>query len=303
MPFNIFADILEFLGFSQQQTLDAPEGEIPAVFTSGPVTLKLQIQDADSLDKPREHDLQTGEYWIGEAADRTIRVRSEQAGDGTPRRGFVSGRHCCIRVGGEGLASIQDTDSTNGTYVNNKKIGAEPLLLRKPPVEIRLGGVEEPGLAPNYAAKPRICLLFGESAAVNLADGGALATPIAPQLKPAILVQASQSYALLPGDLPYTIGRSERCKVAIPAVYLGVPHQHLSIERFTEHGALTRIVTNWYGGKSASVHLNNRLVENNPFVWTWDGTVELARNAKGKNNVTCSLSLKRPGGPALRSKP
>ncbi|MFM8331450.1 MAG: FHA domain-containing protein [Candidatus Methylumidiphilus sp.] len=302
MLFNLFTSIFRFLGVSQQQPDDLQAGDIPAVFTASPTTLKLQIQDAASPELPREIELTAGEYSLGESADSMIQVHSQQVKEGVVQRGFVSRKHGCIRVTDAGGVSIEDSGSANGTYVNNRKIGAGPLAL-KLPVEIRLGGVEEPGQAAQYAAKPRLYLLAGEAAVANPVDSGVSATPIAPELNPAYLVLGGKSYPLLPGDLPYAIGRSERCRLQIPAVYLGIPHQHLSIDKFTENGAVTRIITNWYGGKSASVHVRNRLVTDNPFVWPWDETVELARNAKGRNNVTCALTLKKPGSLVANAKP
>jgi CheY-like chemotaxis protein len=89
------------------------------------------------------HELSGGWATIGRADGNTFQIVESS----------ISGRHCEVRLQGDELV-VRDLLSTNGTFVQNKKI-AEAVL--KPGQTLRLGNVElrlEPSAAPAAKAKP-----------------------------------------------------------------------------------------------------------------------------------------------------
>ncbi len=119
------------------------------------VVLELQNQTANVRTITVRHDIV-----IGRGADCSLRLSSPQ----------VSRRHCIMRVGRSGV-TIADLDSSNGTWVNGKRVPSgvrQPLddlcelavgpicfrvrLLGQPPLE--QGLTEVPGPAEQSPAKP-----------------------------------------------------------------------------------------------------------------------------------------------------
>jgi hypothetical protein len=97
------------------------------------------------------------EVRLGAAPVRVGRVKSNRivlAGDRA-----VSRQHCCFQLNPRtGVLTVRDLDSSNGTYLNGRRLGGEPALVR-PGDQVRVGAtvltyVVEAGAAPRGEPVP-----------------------------------------------------------------------------------------------------------------------------------------------------
>jgi pSer/pThr/pTyr-binding forkhead associated (FHA) protein len=69
-------------------------------------------------DKRHEVTLEDQAFVIGRSRKSDLKINDAK----------MSGRHCSIKLSG-GRAFIKDLESTNGTYINNKKVQQSPLYI------------------------------------------------------------------------------------------------------------------------------------------------------------------------------
>ncbi|MCX5382128.1 FtsK/SpoIIIE domain-containing protein [Streptomyces sp. NBC_00083] len=167
-------------------SLGAPAQDEPA--HDGPAPARLHV--VAGPDAGGVHLLHGGRITIGRSTESDVALDDPD----------VSRRHCTVTVGEDGGVSVADLDSTNGTRVDGREIGARPVRLA-----------------------PGALLRIGESA-LRLAPGGpdtepSLATtpdgeghlritpaPAAPHLGAQQAGAAAQSGARAPGDASYAFG-------------------------------------------------------------------------------------------------
>ena len=92
----------------------------------GSMTPKL-IEPAVGMVRTREISIPKEEFLIGRGSDCDLRLNDED----------ISRHHCLIRVRGQ-EATLSDLGSSNGTFVNGKRVLSQVLL--RSADEIRVGG-------------------------------------------------------------------------------------------------------------------------------------------------------------------
>lgn len=131
------------------------------------VVLELQDQPSNVRRVTVRHDIV-----IGRGSDCNLRLSAPQ----------VSRRHCFLRVGREGV-SITDLDSSNGTFVEGKRIKPGSRVTLASGTQLAVGPVrfvvhvrEEAVSSDVLQAGSLAALSAGDDSAVNVGDIGATAT-------------------------------------------------------------------------------------------------------------------------------
>jgi pSer/pThr/pTyr-binding forkhead associated (FHA) protein len=123
----------------------------------GIMTPKL-IEPAVGMERTREITVPKEEFLIGRGSDCDLRVNDED----------VSRHHCLIRVRGP-EATLSDLGSSNGTFVNGKRVLSQVTLVSGD--EIRLGKCQflvDLGDRPEGVSMPQVTDPLAATRKINL---------------------------------------------------------------------------------------------------------------------------------------
>jgi hypothetical protein len=194
-----------------------------------------------------ELDLPPGIYQVGRSPGANFQINHPS----------VSGSHCQITVEAAG-AAIKDLGSTNGTWIDGRRIQEQPL---RPGQSLRLGQVD---LVFDPQAPPPTGLHLASTPAVAVAAGPPAAPPLPARLaepRPAAPPAGSFSRSI-PGAFIYPLKRSGFILLAAGSVFFLVFNLLPAFQRVAASLALS-------GGLGRGFLLFLRMMLLNPFLGLW----------------------------------
>ncbi len=260
--------------------------ELPAHSQTNANSLSFEVFDGASgiSGQPRKVALSGSEILIGR--DGLLRVDGKLA----------SRQHCILRIV-EGGATLEDLNSTHGTFLGKQRLIAGQATPVTGELDIRLGTDAADDTA--YADYPRIRVTlpsgtvtpvikkFPTAQVTPILKGGSRPSAEQTRLAELHILDHGGQRVLPVYATPYQIGRSPDCDAVINEANTGVSRIHLSIESFAENGTHAKL-TGTHGAA-----LKGQTVNPGQFLWPWDAPLELAINTKGEY-PTPVLILKRP---------